>query len=98
MKAQPYESHWRDPQNWKCRLFYFCRADPRVIVPKRPTWAGRTLNFAHPKAYWVLLATFLFTAIPITLLCLFPSPLSVAVLLLSLVGIIVFYYSCDLAT
>jgi hypothetical protein len=39
-----------DPANWKYGIFYFCRADPRIIVPKRIIGLGWTLNFARPMA------------------------------------------------
>src|SRR4029453_1216448 len=39
-----------DPDNWKLGIFYFCRADQRLIVPKRIRGLGWTLNFARPLA------------------------------------------------
>lgn len=40
-----------DPDNWKLGgLFYFCRADQRMIVPKRIRGLGWTLNLARPLA------------------------------------------------
>ena len=36
--------------NWRLGIFYFCRADPRMIVPKRIRGLGWTLNFARPLA------------------------------------------------
>ncbi|MCE9610765.1 MAG: DUF5808 domain-containing protein [Chthoniobacter sp.] len=43
--------HFRcDPTNWKLGIFYFCRADQRMIVPKRIRGLGWTLNFARPLA------------------------------------------------
>jgi hypothetical protein len=43
--------HFRcDPANWKLGVIYFCRADQRVIVPKRLRGFGWTLNFARPLA------------------------------------------------
>lgn len=39
-----------DPDNWKLGIFYFCRADQRMIVPKRIRGLGWTLNFARPLA------------------------------------------------
>lgn len=40
----------RDPANWRFYFIYFCREDPRVIVPKRVGGLGWTLNFARPAA------------------------------------------------
>ena len=39
-----------NPGNWKLGIFYFCRADPRMMVPKRMRGLGWTLNFARPLA------------------------------------------------
>ncbi len=39
-----------DPANWKLWFFYYCRADQRIIVPKRIRGLGWTLNFARPLA------------------------------------------------
>ena len=43
--------HFRaNPANWKLGIFYFCRADPRLLVPKRIRGFGLTLNLARPLA------------------------------------------------
>ena len=39
-----------DPANWKLGIFYFCRSDPRILVPKRIAGLGWTLNFGRPMA------------------------------------------------
>jgi hypothetical protein len=39
-----------DPDNWKLGIFYFCRSDPRILVPKRIQGLGWTLNFGRPLA------------------------------------------------
>jgi Family of unknown function (DUF5808) len=39
-----------DPANWKLGIFYFCRSDPRILVPKRILGLGWTLNFGRPMA------------------------------------------------
>lgn len=54
MKPTEYDSFWNDTKNWRLRSFYVCHEDPRCIVPKRISWMGRTLNFAHPKSYFIL--------------------------------------------
>ena len=46
---QPDQFH-SDPANWKLGIFYFCRADPRIIVPKRIRGLGWTLNLGRPLA------------------------------------------------
>ncbi|HEY3901886.1 MAG TPA: DUF5808 domain-containing protein [Chthoniobacter sp.] len=39
-----------DPANWKLGFIYFCRADPRILVPKRIRGLGWTINLARPMA------------------------------------------------
>ena len=67
MKTHPYDIYWNEAKNWKWHLVYVCKDDPRVIVPKKPKWAGRTLNFAHRKSFLVLFLTILAVAIPFVL-------------------------------
>ena len=55
MTREEIEACWRDPRNYKWGVYY-CKADPRAIVPKRYKRMGWTVNFARPSA------------IPITLL------------------------------
>jgi len=57
------EALWKSPQNWKWGV-YFCKEDPRVIVPKRQKWMGWTINFARPSAWPTLFALILFVALP----------------------------------
>lgn len=49
------EAEWADPANWR-RGIYRSARDTRVFVPKRPRWAGWTLNFAHNASVWWLMA------------------------------------------
>jgi uncharacterized membrane protein len=49
MTREEIENCWKDPQNWKWRVYYF-KADPRVVVPRRLKWMGWTVNFARPSA------------------------------------------------
>jgi len=95
MKPSPYDAHWNDPTNWKWGL-YVCKADPRVIVPKKPKWAGRTLNFAHRKAFLVLFFTFLAVAIPLALRGHISNSIWGVFFWSVIVGIVVFYYSFEL--
>ena len=53
MKSDDIQKLWEDPKSWK-HFYYYCKEDPRVIVPKRKLW-GWTINFAHPLA-WINLA------------------------------------------
>ena len=60
MTKEELEACWRDTCNRRLG-FYYCKADPRVIVPKRFRWMGWTVNAARPSAIPVtlLLAAFL---------------------------------------
>ena len=44
-----------DPGNWVFGMIYFCKDDPRIIVPKRLRGFGWTLNFARGLALPMLL-------------------------------------------
>jgi len=48
---------WRkDPNNWKCGVFYFNPEDERLLPPKRLGWTGWTTNFANSKSVALLIA------------------------------------------
>ena len=64
LPAGTLDKFWADPNNWRGRSLYACKDDPRIFVPKRPKWAGWTLNFAHGSAWVNLLACILSIAIP----------------------------------
>ena len=51
MKQAGLDHLSRDPGNWHLYLFYFCRRDPRLIVPKRIRGLGWTINLAHLSAF-----------------------------------------------
>ncbi len=55
MTREELERQQKDPRNRKWGIFYYCQADPRVIVPKRYPWMGWTINAARPVAIPVLL-------------------------------------------
>jgi uncharacterized membrane protein len=63
-----YEALWRDPANWRRGMAYYCKADPRVIVPKRNPWGGWTVNFAHPQAWTVIAGSVVIAAGPVVAL------------------------------
>jgi hypothetical protein len=58
MSRHPLDRLRCDPDNWKLGIFYFCRADQRMIVPKRICGLGWTLNFARPLAVPFLVFAF----------------------------------------
>ncbi|OYW29320.1 MAG: hypothetical protein B7Z47_04940, partial [Chthoniobacter sp. 12-60-6] len=45
-----------DPDNWYFHAFYFCRKDPRLVVPRRIAGLGWTVNLARPLAVPFVLA------------------------------------------
>jgi hypothetical protein len=77
-------------------LFYVCKDDPRVIVPKKPKWAGRTLNFAHRRSFLVLLMTIFAVVIPFVLHGHISNTIWWGVFLFTILGIVLFYYSFEL--
>ena len=96
MKTTSYEEYWSDSKNWKWHLIYFCKDDPRVIVPKKPKWMGRTLNFAHRKSYVVLFLTVVAIALPMMLLG-HVSSTSFKVVFFTVIAVIVaFYYRAQI--
>lgn len=45
-----------NPEFYKWGLFYFNRADQRVIVPKVNRFLGWTFNFARPESWLIIIA------------------------------------------
>ena len=64
MTREELEACRKDPENRRWGLYY-CKADPRVIVPKRLRWMGWTINFARPSAIPVMLLTLAVVVVPI---------------------------------
>ncbi|MCH8120216.1 MAG: hypothetical protein IIC00_10875 [Planctomycetes bacterium] len=48
MTKEELETLWRDKDNWLWGAIYYCKKDPRLVVPKRIKWTGWTMNFAYP--------------------------------------------------
>ncbi len=69
MTRQDMEACWNDPRNRKWGIYY-CKADPRVIVPKHPKWMGWTVNAARPSAIPVALLLLLVAAAPVFIVAL----------------------------
>jgi hypothetical protein len=93
-----FEKYWEDEKNWHMGV-YRCKDDKRLIVPKKPKWAGMTLNFAHRRAAWtVLLGTIGLASLPSIIFIAVYGPRSVNTvgfwLMQSLVvgAIVAFYY------
>jgi hypothetical protein len=65
MTREELDACWRDPKNYKWGLIYYCKADPRAIVPKRVKWMGWTVNFARPSAIPIMLLLVAILLVPI---------------------------------
>src|SRR5664279_1235974 len=63
MTHEEIDNCWKDPHNRKWG-FYCCKADPRVIVPRRFKWMGWTINTARPSAIPVLLFMIALIVVP----------------------------------
>jgi hypothetical protein len=44
---------------------YYCKADPRAIVPRRFKWMGWTVNFARPSAIPIILLFVAIVVVPV---------------------------------
>ncbi len=64
LNREALEALWNDPPNWKWGVYY-CKADPRLIVPKRWKWMGWTINAAHPASILVLLLLIALLLVPV---------------------------------
>ena len=64
MRPDEIEACWKDPRNRKWG-FYYCKEDPRVIVPKSIKWMGWTVNAARPSAIPVVLLSVAILAVPV---------------------------------
>jgi hypothetical protein len=65
---------WKDPTNWRVGFVYYCKDDPRVIVPKRLKITGWTLNLAYPWAIPTLILMIVGVLAPFKILALFAPP------------------------
>jgi uncharacterized membrane protein len=45
----------QDPNNWIWGIFYYNKADNRILPPKRIAWMGWTVNFANPVSVSIFL-------------------------------------------
>jgi hypothetical protein len=66
MTREEIEACWKAPRNRKWGVYY-CKADPRAIVPKGIKWMGWTINAARPSAIPMVLLLLAIMAGPIFL-------------------------------
>ena len=62
MTKEELETLWADKNNWLWGAIYYCKNDPRLVVPKRIKWTGWTMNFAYPWRAIGLIIFILFAA------------------------------------
>ena len=67
MELEELDKLFEDPANRPWGVFYHCAADPRVVAPSRPPWQGYQINFAHPRAVYVLLVYVVALIAPVSL-------------------------------
>jgi Family of unknown function (DUF5808) len=65
LSAGTLDRLWADDSHWRAGVIYWCKDDPRLVVPKRYwKWGGWTMNFAHASAWLLLLAIIVAATIP----------------------------------
>jgi len=62
MTKEELEKLWADKNNWLWGAIYYCKNDPRLVVPKPIKWTGWTMNFAYPWRAIGLIIFILFAA------------------------------------
>jgi hypothetical protein len=85
MNLEELDKLFEDPANRPWGVFYHCPSDPRVIAPSRPTWRGHQINFAHPRAFLLLVFYLALLLCPVSLAFTFgpgnPGALAIVVVL-----------------
>jgi len=65
MTKEELETLWRDKNNWRWGAIYYCKKDPRLVVPKPVKWTGWTMNFAYPwRAIGLIIFIILAASLP----------------------------------
>lgn len=64
MTKEELETLWRDKSNWRGGIIYYCKKDPRLVVPKRVKWLGWTMNCVHPRAIGIIVFIFVTVLLP----------------------------------
>ena len=80
---------WRDPGHWQGLGRYYCKHDPRVIVPKRIKGFGWTINFANSWA-WPTIIIMILSACPLIYLKVYHAPVTAVVVSIALWSIALF--------
>ena len=92
MDPSERERRHADPANWKLGIFYFCREDGRVLVPKWIRGLGWTTNFARPAVLlWIaVIAGMVIGTVELARLAGADSEMRMMIKVILAVGIIVF--------
>ncbi len=94
-----YDKLWEDENNWKIgRQFYYCKIDPRIIVPKKWKALGWSLNFVYPMSYFFLILIPIAIILPFKIEIYFgwASPVLINLSIIIITGLLVVF--CALAS
>jgi Family of unknown function (DUF5808) len=69
---------WSDPDNWIGLGIYYCKDDPRVIVPKRMKSLGWSMNFANPWVWPAIVFVVVSASLPVVYLKVYNAPVVAA--------------------
>jgi hypothetical protein len=94
MSREAAEAFRTDPANWKWGIFYHCKSDPRLIVPKRFRGLGWTINVAHRGA-WVLPGIITIAAGGVSYLFLNPATRGIPALGIMVFFLLLLAWVCD---
>jgi len=87
---------WENPANWRWTFIYYCKDDPRIIVPKRSRILGWTMNFAHRRAIPTLALIIIAIIAPFEILRLSDIPMALSNFAITvglvLIGLFLFCY------
>jgi uncharacterized membrane protein len=68
-----------DPDNWIGLGIYYCKDDPRIIVPKRRKSLGWSMNFANPWVWPTFAIIVVSASLPVSYLKIYNAPVTAAV-------------------
>jgi hypothetical protein len=97
MTKEELETLWKDKNNWRWGAIYYCKNDPRLVVPKPLKWTGWTMNFAYPwraigLIIFILLAAYLPIYIEMKLNIAEPAVICITLIVIAVVIIGLFTY------
>jgi len=86
MTKEELEKLWADKNNWLWGAIYYCKNDPRLVVPKPIKWTGWTMNFAY---LWRAIGLIIFILFAASLPFIIESMLNVATLIVTCITLAV---------